>query len=358
MPRVLSTSDFLNQNKEERTPIVDVRAPKEYLKGHIPGAVNVPLFEDEERHIIGIQYKEQGKEQAVLKGLELVGPKLAQFVLQAKRLSASRELLVHCWRGGMRSQSLAWLWETSGFEVGVLNGGYKAYRRRVRSDLAQPLQLIILGGKTGSGKTALLQALEDVGEQVIDLESIANHKGSAFGGIGQIAQPSVEQFENELHSIVQKLDHTRRIWVEDESNAIGRVYIPQEFWKQMQRAPVVVVEVPHEERIGRLVREYAGCEDQELKAALIRIKKRLGGKDLGLALEALEQKDYALTAEIALRYYDKAYSFSLKRKHTQQLYTITLSLQNLERSSQQLLEYCQTHISLHDRFGYDQADAI
>ncbi|MEM7370535.1 MAG: tRNA 2-selenouridine(34) synthase MnmH [Bacteroidota bacterium] len=358
MANVLDISDFLLQSVHTHIPILDVRAPKEYEKGHIPGAVNVPLFENEERHIVGIQYKEQGRDQAVIKGLELVGPKLATFVKKAKTLAISGNLLVHCWRGGMRSQSMAWLWETSGFHVDVLGGGYKAYREKVRSDLAQPLQLVILGGKTGSGKTALLHALKAAGEQVIDLEKLANHKGSAFGGIGQHSQPSVEQFENELHKSVQKCDPARRIWVEDESNAIGRVYIPQPFWQQMLRAPVLVVEVPEKERIDRLVEEYARYEDAELKAALIRIKKRLGGNDLNLALEALDQQNYSLTTEIALRYYDKAYVYALRKKKTQQLLTISISLQNLKRSSQQLIEYCQTHISLHDRFGYDQADAI
>lgn len=358
MPITIDVSEFLSQAKAERIPIIDVRAPKEYAAGHIPGAVNVPLFEDEERHVVGIQYKQEGREQAILKGLELVGPKLAKYVEQVKTLAPDKRLLVHCWRGGMRSQSMAWLWETVGFEVVLLEGGYKAYRSFVHAELAQPLQLILLGGKSGSGKTKLLQSLKDAGEQVIDLEALANHRGSAFGGIGLGGQPSVTHFENLLHACVQHLDASRRVWVEHESNAIGKVYIPKAFWMQMMYAPIILVEVSQEERIAHLIQEYTAFGDEALEKSFLRIQKRLGGDQLKKAMKALHEQDYVTCAKIALKYYDKTYLFSLDKYKPSDIYPISLTLQDLKQAASKLISYSQTHISFHDRIRYDQTHTI
>jgi len=198
----LSVDDFLKE--AAHLPVIDVRSPGEYDHAHIPHAINIPLFDNEERAKVGTRYKQVGKDSAVLLGLELVGPKLADFVKKARRLNLTgQEVLVHCWRGGMRSGSFAWLLNTAGIKARTLEGGYKAYRSQVLAAFAEPARMIY-GGKTGSGKTEILHELAKQGEQVIDLEALANHKGSSYGAIGQEPQPSSEQFENKLFAVWRK----------------------------------------------------------------------------------------------------------------------------------------------------------
>lgn len=311
--RPLSTAEFLF--KAQTVPIVDVRSPSEYAHAHIPTAVNIPLFNNEERATVGTCYKLSGRDAAVRLGLELVGPKLAEFVKQADQLAPGREVLVHCWRGGMRSGSFAWLLRTAGFRVHTLEGGYKAYRNQVLSDFERPQNLIVLGGHTGSGKTDILRELAKLGEQVIDLEAIAHHKGSSYGAIGQAQQPSSEQFENLLYEHWNQLDPTRRLWLEDESRHIGTCFIPLALWRQMEQvSKLIFVDVPQKVRIERLVREYACYDHQLLRQATDRIKKRLGGQHHKKAMEALEERNYAEVAALSLNYYDKAYLHGLTRR--------------------------------------------
>ncbi|MCX6181805.1 MAG: tRNA 2-selenouridine(34) synthase MnmH [Bacteroidetes bacterium] len=228
MAKAYQIKDFLVH--AETLPVIDVRSEGEFLQGHIPGAISVPLFTNAERAAVGTIYKQESKELAVQKGLEIVGPKLTSFVQQVKSHISGKEVLVHCWRGGMRSGSFAWLLETSGLTAGTLIKGYKAYRNYVLSSFTNPLKLILLGGKTGSGKTKILHYLKEQGEQVIDLEELCSHKGSAFGAIGQKPQCSSEQFENNLSEILLRLDSNKRIWIEDESRNLGNIYIPESFW--------------------------------------------------------------------------------------------------------------------------------
>lgn len=328
----------------EAVPILDVRSPGEFAQGHIPGAHNLPLFDNEERAEIGTLYKQQSREAAIERGLAIVGPKMAAFVQQAKALTEGRKLRIHCWRGGMRSESMAWLMQVAGFEVSTLVGGYKAFRQHVLTQLGRPFHLLVLGGKTGSGKTDMLKALAAQGEQVIDLEGLAHHKGSAFGALGQPPQPSSELFGNRLQAALAPLDPQRRIWVEDESHNIGRVHIPEPFWQQMKRAPVLAVEVPMAVRVERLVREYAGADDQELAASLQRIQKRLGGQHIQAALAALAQQDYHTVAAIALRYYDKAYQHGLEQRPPGQVHMLPIEQDAPEWAAQTFIRYANNHL--------------
>ena len=333
----LTVNDFLQQ--AQQLPVIDVRSPGEYEHAHIPGAVNIPLFDNAERARVGTRYKQAGKDSAVLLGLELVGPKLASFVKQSNRLNPEgKEVLVHCWRGGMRSGSFAWLLNTAGLKAHTLVGGYKAYRNTVLEAFAQPYQLMILGGKTGSGKTEVLRELARLGEQVIDLEALASHKGSSYGAIGQQPQPSSEYFENNLHAALQKLDSSRRIWIEDESRNIGSCFIPLPLWQQMRLAPVVVLDIPREARIQRLVRDYAGIDQTLLVEATQRIRKRLGGKNTQLALDALNRMEYDVVADIALSYYDKAYLYELSERKSTNFFTFVTLTDNPSLSASQLIE--------------------
>ena len=329
MAKAFPIIEFLN--KAASTPVIDVRSEGEFRQGHIPGAINVPLFSNSERAVVGTIYKQQSKELAVQKGLEIVGPKLASFVQEVKSKIEGKEVLVHCWRGGMRSGSFAWLLETAGLSTSTLTKGYKAYRAYVQSVFEQPLQLVLLGGKTGSVKTKILQHLQKNGEQVIDLEALCSHKGSAFGAIGQEQQCSTEQFENNLCALLQTMDTSKKIWIEDESRNLGAIFLPEKFWQQMKSAPLIFLEVEIDLRIKNLVQDYASFPKDLLEESILRIHKRLGGLQLNQAIEALANNDFERVAEICLYYYDKAYLNSLSKRKVESTTTIAINNFDLEK---------------------------
>ena len=301
--------------RSQNLPVIDVRSPMEFRQGHIPLAINLPLFDDEERKKVGILYKNSGREASVLLGLEFAGPKMAGYVKDVRKVVQGKDILMHCWRGGMRSNGLAWLLEIAGYNISVLEGGYKAYRRFIRQQLGEACHILVLGGYTGSGKTEVLHILKEMGEQVIDLEAIANHKGSAFGDIGQEKQPTNEQFENYVFKAVQKMDRTRPIWVEDESRSIGTVSIPDPFFIRMKESSLIFLEIDRIFRIPKLVEEYAGHDPGLLKNAIGKISEKLGGLNAKLALEALDKKDFGKAVQLVLEYYDKAYLTGLQKRN-------------------------------------------
>ena len=291
--------------------ILDVRSPGEFKKGQIPGAFNLPVFSDDERARVGTLYRRRSREVAFLEGLDFIAPKLRFFVEEAKRLAPYKKILIHCWRGGLRSQSMAVLLEAAGFSCQILEGGYKAYRAYCREVLLdRNAHLILVGGKTGSGKTVILRELIDLQEQVIDLEGLANHKGSVFGMLGQEQQPTQEQFENNLYECFFTFDLKKRIWIESESQSIGRSFIPNEVFKTFRDSPIFVIERTLKQRIKRLVNDYGRFRKKDLMNAFKKIEKRLGGQNLKAALEAIEVGDTKRACTIALSYYDKAYSRS------------------------------------------------
>ncbi|MBL7952348.1 MAG: tRNA 2-selenouridine(34) synthase MnmH [Flavobacteriales bacterium] len=302
------------------TPIVDVRSPGEFVRGHIPGAHNLPLFSDEERAVVGTVYKQQGRDLAVLEGLRIVGPKMAWLVEGAQRIAPGGGIRVHCWRGGERSGSVGWLLDKAGFkEVITLRRGYKGFRAHVRTILSRPFALHVLGGFTGSGKTGILKHLARLGEQVVDLEALANHKGSAFGALGEAPQPTTEHFENLLWSTLDGMDPARSIWVEDESMMIGRVSIPAMFFATMRSAKLYFAEVPLDERAKRLVHEYGRFPKEDLAEAIYRITKRIGPQNCKAALAALDEGDLEQVALITLRYYDKSYLHGASQRDPQRV---------------------------------------
>jgi tRNA 2-selenouridine synthase len=305
-------------------PILDVRAPIEFAHGHVPGALSLPLFTDEERARIGTTYKQVSQEKAVHLGLEFFGPKMSAMAKQAKKLAPGKEVRLHCWRGGMRSGAVLWLLELAGFKVHLLDHGYKDYRRAVLASFAQPRQWRVLAGLTGSGKTDVLHALADAPyhHPVLDLEELAHHKGSAFGAIGQPAQPTQEQFENNLAAALAQLPTDAPIWVEDESRQIGRLTIPAALFAQMHAAPRYVLEVPREARVIKLAAEYGAENPAELAAAIERLQKRLGGLATKQALAAVEAGDFGRMVELVLDYYDKTYTHGLEPRPDEPPHTL------------------------------------
>ncbi|RUT78805.1 tRNA 2-selenouridine(34) synthase MnmH [Ancylomarina longa] len=320
-------------------PMIDVRTIAEFEQGHIPGAKSLPIFTNDERALVGTKYKRAGKDSAVLLGLELVGPKLARFVRMAKKISPQKEILIHCWRGGMRSGSMAWLFETAGFKVYLLKGGYKAYRAYIREQFAKNSELIVLGGMTGSGKTEVLQELKKMGQQVLDLEGLANHKGSVFGALGQDDQPTNENFDNEMAKVWMGFDLNQPIWLEDESKSIGSVWINDILYEKMRNTTVVQMRMPKEERINRLVKEYANFETDALREIILKIEKRLGGQNVKMAFEYLENKDYHAVADLSLIYYDKAYMHGLEKREKETVLPIDLPKDNPFDNAKAILEF-------------------
>lgn len=294
--------------------VIDVRSPAEYAKGHIPGAVNVPLFNDEERARVGTAYVQQGRAPAVELGLQIVGPKLAGIVVEAREIAQGRPIIVYCWRGGMRSGSVAWLLNTAGLQVMTIPRGYKGYRARVHALLEAPWELRVLAGRTGSGKTHRLRELAQAGEQVLDLEAICRHKGSSFGALGEEPQPSTEHAMNLMADVLWDFDRSRTVWVEDESRTVGKVVIPEALFTRMQHAPVEVMDVPRDVRVRNLVADYGAYAADDLVAAFERIRERLGGERCTAAITAVRQGDLATAADIALAYYDRTYDFALSRR--------------------------------------------
>ena len=337
---------FLELSKQY--PVIDVRSPGEFNHAQIPGAYSLPLFTDQERKIVGTIYKQQSRETAIKIGLDFFGVKMKQMVEDVEQIVSSFEphayskeelvppppegvrgkpLLIHCWRGGMRSGAVAWLLDMYGFKVYTLEGGYKLFRKWVLEQFDKKYNLKILGGNTGSGKTLMLGELQNKGNNVIDLEGLANHKGSAFGGIGEKNQPSQEMFENllalQLQANTNPDKNSRPIWLEDESQRIGKLIIPNPFWEMMRESPVYFLDIPFKERLDFLVNTYGNFEKEKLEDAIGRIKKRLGGLEAKNAINFLSENNIRECFRILLHYYDKLYAKGLiNRKNYESLLNI------------------------------------
>lgn len=310
--RKLPADAFLEQRIT--TPVADVRSPGEYAAGHIPGAVNIPLFEDGQRAEVGTVYKKEGNIHAVLRGIDLAAPYMSAKLQKALDLTPGGKLLVHCWRGGMRSEAMAWLFAQGGIDTSLLEGGYKAYRNHILSDLGRERKFLILGGLTGSGKTGILRYMKSTGVQVTDLEGLASHRGSAFGALGQAPQPTSEHFANMLYDDLAAMREGEPVWLEDESRNIGTVFMPDCFSQRMQAAPVIALMMSIETRLPRLLEEYTTFPAEEIMASVMKISKRLGGDRTREAADALRKGDYPTAIRITLEYYDKAYHYGLSKR--------------------------------------------
>lgn len=321
----ITISEFIQQRDEY--PVIDVRSPAEYIHAAVPGAYSLPLFSDEERAVVGTLYKQQGRQRAVREGLAYFGPKMLSLVDQAEEHlkewkknhpgqpagEDGRTVIVHCWRGGMRSAGVAWLLDLYGFTVKTIVGGYKAYRKWALEQFESSYDINILGGYTGSAKTDLLIHMQRSGQTIINLEALANHRGSAFGAFGQPPQPSQEMFENllaiELYGKRDKL-----IWLEDESQRIGSLTIPHPLWRTIRTRPVFFLDISFEDRLDYIERIYGGFEKERYINAVIRIQKRLGPLETKTTINHILEDNYREAFRILLKYYDKTYTKSLHNR--------------------------------------------
>lgn len=337
--QTLTPAELFHDPRWENHVLLDVRSPGEYALARLPGAQSLPLFTDDERARVGTLYKQTSPDAALLEGLEIAGGKMRWLVEEARRLAPGNKVVVHCWRGGQRSGSVAWLLERAGIEVAQLSGGYKAAKQYIRQYLGEERHVFrVLSGPTGSGKTPILLAMQQQGAYVVDLEGLANHKGSSFGALGEAAQPATEAFEIMLFAALRAIPEGEVVWLEDESRMIGHVYLPDEFYDRLTAAPVVALEQPLEWRVQHLVENYARYPKAELETAFVRIKKRLGGQHLNAALEALAADDFAAAARIALVYYDKAYHHYGERRNARVVRTVVAESVEAEVVAGQVLK--------------------
>ncbi len=311
---VLPVEEFLNLVQKHQPLIIDARSENEFIHAQIPGSVNIPLLNNENRHLVGICFKQEGREAAVRLGFELVGPLFSSFVKQVDELNQGKEVFVYCWRGGMRSGIMSWILSMAGYKITLLKGGYKTYRRYVLDELAKPKKMVILGGHTGTGKTILLKALQKAGEQVIDLEGLANHRGSAFGAIGLPPQPTNEQFENLLAMQWRLINPEKKVWLESESRSIGHIKIPDPFYPAFNSAPIVELNMSLERRIKNILVDYGTFPKKDLGECTRKIERRLGNLRMKECLAALEENRMEDWVSLLLNYYDKLYSHSLNER--------------------------------------------
>ncbi len=334
----LPINDFL---KGDGT-IIDVRSPKEFIKGHIPGAKNIPLFSDKEREIVGTAYKKDGQMKALLIGLEFTQNKIELLKSALTTFSKNNRnkkiaaIKIYCWRGGMRSSSIAWLANNLGLETITLTGGYKQYRNWVLQQFNKKLPLKLLGGRTGVGKTDLLLALKQKGFYVVDLEGLANHRGSSFGGLGLNSQPSTEQFENLLANSLNKARfYNQSIFLEAESANLGKCRLPNGLLSQMKNAPIFELTRTRKERVDQLTSIYSKNTKEDLYEATLRIQKRLGPNRTTEAINAIRESNWEKACIAILDYYDKCYDYELEKRSRRK--TIDISGFSIEEAVEEII---------------------
>lgn len=328
---------------------IDVRSPGEFLEGTIPGAVNIPIFSDEERADVGTIYKQVSPDKARERGLELVAPKLPQIVKRVKEVSAGRVPIVFCWRGGSRSDSICRILDLMGIKGFRLQGGYKEYRQKILDafiDYHFPPQVIVLHGYTGSGKTEILHRLAQLGHAVLDLEGLAGHRGSSFGGIGIAEVRNQKQFDALLYNRLEELKDQPFVLLEAESKRIGRVNMPDFLHEKKENGLPILIETSLEVRAQRIIVEYAkeGVTDefvQKCQGSLRAIQKKLVqqvGKAGYQELETmLNQGDLlTVTRELLRNYYDPMYQHSQDKYPT---FALTVDADDLEAAVGEIDRY-------------------
>lgn len=354
MAEVLMIEDFLERLSESNVLLLDVRSESEFYHGRIPGAVNIPLLNDEHRKEVGITYKQKGRSEAVEKGFELTGNKFVEFIRHVKNLLTQKSsdhllppsdirplfsalrpppsVLLYCWRGGMRSSIMSWVLETAGIKTTLLTGGYKTFRNWALKQFEVERSLIVIGGKTGSGKTFLLNELGKRGEQILDLEALANHRGSAFGAIGNPPQPRQEHYENLIAHHLSKTNPAVPLWVENESRKVGSLQIPNPLFDRMLISPLIEIIIPDEERVQRILNEYGKLPIEELRANTIKLERSLGGARIKEALQQLDENNLEEWIKMMLVYYDKTYQYGLSKRNAEANFQVEVSYQDISTS--------------------------
>jgi len=316
----IELKDLLHLQEKEAHTIVDVRSPGEFQEYTIPGSINIPIFSDKERAEVGTIYKQVGKEEAKERGLEIFSAKLPNFIAKFKKIDTP--MSVFCWRGGMRSKTAATVLDLMGVHANRLTGGIRSYREWVVSELEKQEfkpELYVLNGNTGSGKTMILHELAEKGYPVIDLEKMANHRGSIFGQIG-LKPNKQKKFDSLLVQAMKRYENEPFVFIEGESKRIGRVVLPDFLYDKKEKGKQLFIELPFEKRIDIILEEYHPMDNPEqFREAFQYIKKRIHTPIAKEIDEALEQNKHKKAVRLLLQYYyDPRYEHHIKEYTEQQ----------------------------------------
>jgi len=322
-PPIKRTSDWQSQHF---SMIIDVRSDSEFADDHIPGAVSMPVLNDAERAEIGTMYKQVGAFEAKRRGAALVAHNIARH-LETSLADAPRDFtpLVYCWRGGQRSGAMARILSEIGWQVTLVDGGYKTYRKQVLDgldEIPRHMRPIILRGRTGTAKTRILRAAAAAGAQVIDLEGLAAHRGSLLGPEPGLEQPSQRLFESKLFDLMRRLDPARPVFIEAESNKVGACHVPAALWRCMRGAPSLQVTAPLAARVAFLLDDYRHvvAEPSRLDPLLDWVVQRIGHDAVGRWRAAAEAGDWAgFVTHVLEDHYDPAYDRSAAARDHQDL---------------------------------------
>lgn len=331
--------DLLELQKEEPVTLVDVRSPREFVDSAIPGSINIPLFDNEERAAVGTLYKQQGPEVAKKKGLALFSAKLPAFMAQFK--SVKEPVVVYCWRGGMRSKTAATVLDLIDIPVFRLEGGIRSYRRWVVNTLeAQDFtpRMYVLNGYTGSGKTILLKMLQEHGYPILDLEGMANHRGSAFGQVG-LEPNNQKKFDSLLVQGLQRYKNAPFIFLEGESKRIGKISLPDFLYDKKENGIQLFINLPTEKRVQNILNEYTpnAYRDKIMEAFLV-IKKRIHTPIAKQIEDDLLVGNFGSAVKLLLEhYYDSRYEYSLKNYANDK--KVDINADNLEESFQMITDF-------------------
>ena len=313
--RISSDIDLADIDKFDT--IIDVRSPAEFADDHIPGAVNLPVLDDQQRAKISTIYKQIDPFTAKRAGAALVAQNIAAHLQTALRDKARDwRPLVYCWRGGQRSAAMAQIFSNIGWHSSVIDGGYKSYRRHVLDcldQLPEQLSLMIVSGQTGTAKTHILRAASEKGAPIIDLEKLACHRGSLLGSEPGELQPSQRYFESQLCQTLKQCAPGQPILVEAESNKIGNIHVPPALWAAMRNAPTIRVTAPIDARVSFLQRDYAHMvsHPELIMPLLSKLKHRHSAKQLAAWNEMIERKDWPNFIKSLLEtHYDPSYQQS------------------------------------------------
>lgn len=327
----------------ENAVYIDVRSPKEFSEDSLPSAYNVPILDNEERALVGIVYKHQGPLEARNVAMELVASQIPAKIKQIREIAQGRDVVLYCWRGGLRSKVMAQLLDLVAFPCYRLIGGYKAYRKYVNEFFNHgqiSSKMIVLYGLTGVGKTEIIQRLISLGVPAIDLEGMANHRGSVFGNVGLGQQPSQKKFESMLFTALQKYKNSKAIVVEGESRKIGRLTIPRLLYDAMQKGIHGLVYDSLENRVKRICQEYVQNSQTnllELESALRALENRIGKAKSQMLIEQLYAGEFEKVVEyLLLNYYDLLYRHPDKPSPD---YAFSINASNIERAAEEIKNY-------------------
>lgn len=338
----ISVSELIALKNKGYLTVIDVRSPSEFLDSTIPGSMNIPFFNDEERAEIGTIYKQVNPQAAKERGLEIISAKLPAFVKEFSKIKGKKA--VFCWRGGMRSRTSATVLSLMGIEVFRLEGGYRNYRNSVVEKLHSfqiTSDAFVLNGNTGSGKTTILHRLANEGYPTIDLEGLAKHRGSIFGQIG-LTPHNQKTFDALLLEELERLKCSPYILFEGESKRIGKVMIPDFIIDKKESGTQLLIEMPIEERVKHILEDYQPWEHQEeCISAFLRIKRRIHTPIAKQIQTDLELKNYDSAVRYLLEYYyDPLYEHSTKQYRADHI--VTIKANNIDEAVDKIRQYLNT----------------